>query len=106
MKIWLYLISFMVISIGVSAQAPNQTTLHLVGDSTMADKPNLSYPERGWGQLVPAFMSPKLVIKIHASNGRSTRRFIDEGRWGVVISELKEGDYVLIQFGHNDARAI
>ncbi|GAC22049.1 rhamnogalacturonan acetylesterase [Paraglaciecola arctica] len=104
MKSWLFLVNLIVISTGVFAQDPTRTTLHLVGDSTMADKLNLAYPERGWGQLLPAFMSPELEIKNHASNGRSTRRFIDEGRWGVVLSELKKGDFVLVQFGHNDQK--
>ncbi|WP_159578394.1 rhamnogalacturonan acetylesterase [Alteromonas sp. KUL106] len=79
-------------------------TLHLVGDSTMSDKPLLSYPERGWGQLLPEFMSPNLTIKNHAANGRSTKRFVDEGRWQVLLSELSEGDFVVIQFGHNDQK--
>ncbi|WP_338143860.1 rhamnogalacturonan acetylesterase [Bowmanella dokdonensis] len=75
-----------------------------MGDSTMSDKPNLAYPERGWGQLLPQFASPTLNIVNHAANGRSTRRFKDEGRWQMLLSELKEGDYVLIQFGHNDQK--
>ncbi|QGX62237.1 rhamnogalacturonan acetylesterase [Alteromonas mediterranea] len=79
-------------------------TLHLVGDSTMSDKPMLSYPERGWGQLLREFMLPNLNIKNHAANGRSTKRFVDEGRWQVLLSELYEGDFVVIQFGHNDQK--
>ncbi|MEC7133998.1 MAG: rhamnogalacturonan acetylesterase, partial [Pseudomonadota bacterium] len=79
-------------------------TLHLVGDSTMSDKPMLSYPERGWGQLLPEFMLPNLNIKNHAANGRSTKRFVDEGRWQLLLSDLSEGDFVAIQFGHNDQK--
>ncbi|MBU2224201.1 MAG: rhamnogalacturonan acetylesterase [Gammaproteobacteria bacterium] len=78
--------------------------LHLVGDSTMADKVNLSYPERGWGQLLPEFMQQQLSIINHAANGRSTLRFLNEGRWQLLLTELKAGDYVLIQFGHNDQK--
>lgn len=78
--------------------------LHLVGDSTMADKINLAYPERGWGQLLPQFMLPELSIINHAANGRSTLRFLNEGRWQLLVTELKTGDYVLIQFGHNDQK--
>lgn len=81
-----------------------KVTLHLVGDSTMSDKPELAYPERGWGQLLPAFMLPQLNIVNHAANGRSTRRFISEGRWQLLLSDLRAGDYVLIQFGHNDQK--
>lgn len=79
-------------------------TLHLVGDSTMSDKPNLAYPERGWGQLLPQFVTPQLTVVNHAANGRSTRRFLNEGRWQLLLSELGKGDYVLIQFGHNDSK--
>lgn len=78
--------------------------LHLVGDSTMSDKPNLAYPERGWGQLLPQFLMPQLTVVNHAANGRSTRRFLTEGRWQLLLSELGKGDYVLIQFGHNDSK--
>lgn len=81
-----------------------RTTLHLVGDSTMSNKPELAYPERGWGQLLPEFMLPQLRIVNHAANGRSTRRFLDEGRWPLLLSDLQAGDYVLIQFGHNDQK--
>jgi lysophospholipase L1-like esterase len=83
---------------------PTRHKLHLVGDSTMATKTNLAYPERGWGQLLPEFMLPSLSIVNHAANGRSTLRFLNEGRWQLLLTELKAGDYVLIQFGHNDQK--
>jgi len=79
--------------------------LHLVGDSTMADKtttpPNL---ERGWGQLLPTLFKEPARIVNHAQNGRSSKSFRDEGRWANVIEQLKAGDYVLIEFGHNDEK--
>ncbi len=78
--------------------------LFLVGDSTMADKPNLAYPERGWGQLLPGFMAPELTIINLATNGRSTKSFRDEGRWQAMLDQLQQGDYVLVQFGHNDQK--
>lgn len=87
----------------ITANLPS-VTLHLVGDSTMSDKPNLAYPERGWGQLLPGFLLPQLHVVNHAANGRSTRRFINEGRWQMLLTELSAGDYVLIQFGHNDSK--
>ena len=88
---------------GTSTDLPSPR-LHLVGDSTMADKVNLAYPERGWGQLLLEFMLPELSIVNHAANGRSTLRFLNEGRWQLLVTELKPGDYVLIQFGHNDQK--
>ena len=87
------------------ANSPVPARLHLVGDSTMSVKANPAYPERGWGELLPAFMLPQLTIINHAANGRSTRRFLNEGRWQLLLSELGAGDYVLIQFGHNDQKA-
>lgn len=89
---------------GASIAYSKPVTLHLVGDSTMADKPKLAYPERGWGQLLPEFLLPSINVKNHGANGRSTKRFYDEGRWQVLLSELSEGDFVVIQFGHNDQK--
>lgn len=78
-------------------------TLFLIGDSTMADKPLDDNPERGWGQLLPVFFdTTQIKIENHAKNGRSTRSFIYEGRWDSVYSKFKPGDFVIIQFGHND----
>ncbi len=81
-------------------------TLHLVGDSTMADKkkspPN---PETGWGQALPAFFRDSTQVKNYAADGRSTKSFIDEGRWAKVVAALQAGDFVIIQFGHNDEKA-
>ena len=79
--------------------------LHLVGDSTMADKPPLPvFPERGWGQLLREFMLEPARLVNHAANGRSTRRFVDEGRWAHVLTQLQAGDFVIVQFGHNDQK--
>ncbi len=89
---------------GLDTGYKKPVTLHLVGDSTMSDKSMLSYPERGWGQLLPEFMLPTLIVKNHAANGRSTKRFVDEGRWAMLMSELSKGDFVVIQFGHNDQK--
>ncbi|WP_158277462.1 rhamnogalacturonan acetylesterase [Opitutus sp. ER46] len=75
----------------------------MVGDSTMANKP-LDLPERGWGMLLPEFLREPGMVQNHAMNGRSTKSFIDEGRWDKVVAELKAGDFVIIQFGHNDEK--
>jgi pectinesterase len=89
------------------AQEKNEQlpTIHLVGDSTMADKPNLELPERGWGQLFRERVLPTARVENHAVNGRSTKSFIDEGRWRMVLDSLKTGDWVIIQFGHNDQKS-
>lgn len=79
--------------------------LHLVGDSTMADKRTPpSYPERGWGQLFRTLLREPERLVNHAANGRSTKRFVDEGRWAHLLTQLAPGDFVLAQFGHNDQK--
>jgi lysophospholipase L1-like esterase len=83
-----------------------KTTIYTIGDSTMADKikPNEN-PETGWCQVLPSFFELNLVaIDNRAVNGRSTKSFINEKRWDSVYNSLQPGDYVFIQFGHNDAK--
>lgn len=79
--------------------------LHLAGDSTMATKerktPN---PEYGWGEALPRYFSERLTVVNHATNGRSTKSFIDEGRWQKLVDALQPGDWVIVQFGHNDQK--
>ena len=76
----------------------------MIGDSTMANKPLNDNPERGWGQLFSKVFNDKMKIENHAMNGRSTKSFIDEGRWDSIMLKLKKGDYVFIEFGHNDEK--
>ena len=86
--------------------ASSFTTIHLMGDSTMAEK-DLSDGklERGWGMMFPNFVDDTFQVINYAQNGRSTKSFIDKGLWDMVQYALQPGDYVFIQFGHNDAKA-
>ena len=79
-------------------------TLYLAGDSTMAQKLASRRPETGWGEHLQQYfdMDRARVVNL-ARNGRSTRTFIEEGRWQEIVDALRPGDYVFIQFGHNDA---
>jgi pectinesterase len=80
-------------------------TVWLAGDSTMAQKQADKRPETGWGEaLQPCFDSSEVRIANRATNGRSTRSFVDEGRWTAIVDSLHAGDYVFIQFGHNDEK--
>jgi lysophospholipase L1-like esterase len=79
-----------------------QTTVYLVGDSTMANKEVKAYPETGWGMPFAWFFDSTVKVDNRAKNGRSTKTFISEHLWQPVADQLQEGDYVLIQFGHND----
>ncbi|MFC6998909.1 rhamnogalacturonan acetylesterase [Rufibacter roseus] len=77
-------------------------TIYLIGDSTMSVKETKAYPETGWGMPFVYFFDESVKIDNRAKNGRSTRTFLEENRWQPVAKTLKEGDYVFIQFGHND----
>lgn len=79
-------------------------TLHFAGDSTMADKPDLDYPERGWGQLFRDLVQPPWHFVNHAVNGRSSKSFRDLGNWPRLLAMLVPGDWVVIEFGHNDSK--
>ena len=112
----------LVMSAFVSRQ--DVTTIYLIGDSTMADYStyegedymNKRYPLMGWGQvfqelfdesslgsLSHLIQTDSVLVDDRARGGRSTRTFFEEGRWAAVYNELKPGDLVLMQFGHNDA---
>ncbi len=85
--------------------ASSFTTIHLMGDSTMAEKDLTGgNPERGWGMMLPNFVDDSFRVVNYAQNGRSTKSFIDRGLWDKVYDALQPGDYVFIQFGHNDAK--
>ncbi|MFD2221505.1 rhamnogalacturonan acetylesterase [Hymenobacter bucti] len=80
-----------------------KTKLYMIGDSTMANKPQQVFPETGWGMpLATYFDTAAVVVDNRAQNGRSTRTFLAENRWQPIVQALQEGDYVFIQFGHND----
>jgi rhamnogalacturonan acetylesterase len=84
-----------------AADAPtSKPTLWIVGDSTVR---NGTKGERGWGEDIGKLFDPsKINVENHAMGGRSSRTFITEGRWKTVLDAAKPGDFVLIQFGHND----
>lgn len=81
------------------------TTIFVIGDSTAAEKSGFkSSPERGWGMVFQGCFDDKVLVDNHAVNGRSSKSFMDEGRWQKVLDKIKPGDYVIIQFGHNDEK--
>jgi acetyl esterase/lipase/lysophospholipase L1-like esterase len=80
--------------------------LFLAGDSTMANKaPAPENPERGWGEALPYFFNGAVTIDNRALNGRSSLSFRSEGHWEALLGDLVQGDWVLIQFGHNDQKS-
>lgn len=76
--------------------------IYLIGDSTMSIKEVSAYPETGWGMPFAHFFDATVVVDNRAKNGRSTGSFMAENRWQPVVDSLEAGDYVFIQFGHND----
>ncbi|WP_252731701.1 rhamnogalacturonan acetylesterase [Psychrosphaera sp. F3M07] len=74
----------------------------MAGDSTMAIKDPKDYPETGWGMPFAHFFAQDVTVTNLARNGRSTKTFIAEGLWDKIEQNLKPGDFVFIQFGHND----
>ena len=81
-------------------------TVYLLGDSTMAEKDlTKGSPERGWGTMLQNFFDKEVRVANYALNGRSTTSIIHEGIWAKVRDNIKKGDYVFIQFGHNDSKA-
>ncbi|MNK11505.1 Rhamnogalacturonan acetylesterase RhgT [compost metagenome] len=82
----------------------DKTTLFIIGDSTAANKTEKALPENGWGMRIDEFFDDNVTIVNKAANGRSTKSFINEKRWDGVLEKLKAGDFVFIQFGHNDEK--
>ena len=82
-------------------------TVHLMGDSTMAEKDlkGGTNPERGWGMMFQNFLDGDVRVANYAKNGLSTKSCIDKGIWDKVFAAVRPGDYVFIQFGHNDSKA-
>ncbi|HEX3355918.1 MAG TPA: rhamnogalacturonan acetylesterase [Tepidisphaeraceae bacterium] len=86
-------------------------TLFLCGDSTMDSRPNAKEPlinnfraRIGWGgSVIPYFDTDKINVENHAKGGISTRTFMNEGYWRAILQRLKPGDFVLLEFGHNDS---
>lgn len=77
----------------------------MIGDSTMANKDiSGGKMERGWGMMLKNFFTEDVIVDNHALNGRSSKSFISEGHWQKVVEKIKPGDYVFIQFGHNDEK--
>lgn len=103
MKIFtLVIFIFLTFALNANAQK-SPITIYLAGDSTLAEKRAEKRPETGWGEFLQKYFdAEKVTIENHAQNGRSTRTFIAENRWQTIVDKLKAGDYVFIQFGHND----
>jgi lysophospholipase L1-like esterase len=99
-----FLLLLLLGALAARARAKEPVTIFLAGDSTLAKKLPEKLPETGWGEALPKFFKEGAVrIENRAQNGRSTRTFIEQNLWRGILDDLKKGDYVLIEFGHNDS---
>ena len=93
------------VSLGAAAAEKKVATLYVIGDSTAAPNAPDRYPRMGWAQVLQDYFDPgKVLVEDKAKGGRSSKSFLDEGSWAPVRDALKPGDYVFIQFGHNDSK--
>lgn len=88
----------------LGATQAHALTVFLVGDSTVANF-DLPDPRQGWGQVIGPYFAADVTVKNYALSGRSSKSFLAEGAWAPVLEQIRPGDYVLIQFGHNDEKA-
>jgi lysophospholipase L1-like esterase len=100
------ILCFLVLSviITLSFRNPEKISIWMIGDSTMANKKAAVAPETGWGMVLQDFFNKEALVQNRALNGRSSKSFLSEGKWKPVYDSLKKGDYVIIQFGHNDEK--
>ncbi len=88
-----------------TTETPKKIKIYLIGDSTCANKDENKRPETGWGMEFGKFFNEYAEVQNHAQNGRSSRSFRSEGLWEEpILNNLQAGDYVFIQFGHNDQK--
>lgn len=80
-------------------------SIYLAGDSTVANCPEHEAPMAGWGQVFQSFFNGHVVVHNEAMGGRSSNSFIEEGRLKAILDRIQEGDYLFIQFGHNDQKS-
>lgn len=100
-KIFVVSASFILFSFA-ALQQKKPIKIFLAGDSTCAIKNTNAFPETGWGMPFVHFWDSTVTVVNLAKNGRSTKSFRNEGLWKQIIDDASAGDYVFIQFGHND----
>ncbi|RPI06438.1 MAG: rhamnogalacturonan acetylesterase, partial [Ignavibacteriae bacterium] len=101
--LWIGLVACSTLAMFGALDSP--VTVFTIGDSTMApyDTSN-NNPQRGWAQMLPQFFDNGVTVVNAARGGRSSKSFYNEGLWSAVITQVKSGDYVFIQFAHNDEK--
>ncbi|MCF3108150.1 rhamnogalacturonan acetylesterase [Niabella sp. CC-SYL272] len=105
MKYFKYLLAVVSIILVSFSYLKPRPVLYIIGDSTVKNGSGKGADALwGWGSLIGSYFdTAKIEVQNHAIGGRSSRTFITDGRWDAILKTLKKGDYVLIQFGHNDS---
>lgn len=103
-KLLYFLSTFFVLSSSFILLQKEKPTFYIIGDSTVRNGSGTGQNQQwGWGSFIADhFDTTKINIQNHAIGGRSSRTFLTEGRWDKIMAALKKGDYVIMQFGHND----
>ena len=104
-KILLPVITIVLLLTLPSFSGKKKVNIWMIGDSTMAQKKPERAPESGWGEAMKQLVTDKALVHNHAASGRSSRSFIAQKRWENVLDSVQKGDYVIIQFGHNDEKS-
>ena len=78
--------------------------IYMIGDSTMAEFDSTRHPLTGWGEMLQPLFNENVTVYNHAVSGKSSKNFRDLGYWKTVIDSIKKGDYLFVQFGHNDEK--
>lgn len=91
-------------AVSTAAIVSANPTIWMVGDSTMANYSSKRAPMEGWGQALPQYCKPEVKVENKAVGGRSSKSFIAEKRFSAITDKMQKGDYLIIQFGHNDQK--
>ena len=91
------------LTIALGRQAAAAPVVYLAGDSTVMSYGSGNYPQQGWGGKIQGLFTSGVTFNNRAIGGRSTKSFVDEGRLALILGVIKPGDYLLVQFGHNDS---
>ncbi len=103
--LYIFMVAVVFISAAWTMYDTSRPVVYIIGDSTVKNGGNEGI--WGWGNIIPEYFDTvQLKIENHAIGGRSSRTFLTDGRWDVIMAKLKPGDYVLMQFGHNDGGAL
>ncbi|PHY20412.1 rhamnogalacturonan acetylesterase [Caulobacter sp. BP25] len=97
------MIAALALAVAISGAPTPEPRIVIASDSTAANYGADRYPQMGWGMVLKCSLDPSVQVVNLARGGRSTKTFIEEGLWDQLVAQLKPGDTVLIQFGHNDA---